>query len=118
MLKLGTDSDPRILFPLLAESLFPFPSSLFALYLPIIDRCRSIDCNGICVLEEDVQGVEVLLFLYSRGKRCFYLLCLPFTIGHSDEFTVNVLNVQLVTMPGGMVNMCLGQVSFWNFPIW
>ena len=39
-----------------------------------------------------------------------------FTIGHGDEVTVNVLNVKGVITPGGMIKMCLGQVSVWNFP--
>ena len=37
-------------------------------------------------------------------------------IGHDDKVMVNMVNVGVI-IPGGMIKMCLGQVSVWNFPI-
>ena len=57
-------------------------------------------------------------YLFILGEFTDALSSFFFTIGHGDKVTVNMVNVKKGYHTRGMIKMCLGQVSVWNFPIW
>ena len=73
------------------------------------------------VLEKECKGGEVrvveVLSLFFWGEIVLPSPLSLFSQGMVIRSRVNIGNVKGVTIPGGMVDMCLGQVSVWNFPI-